>query len=375
MNMVTLFTYAPFAVFALTMFVFVVPLRLSTRAQAIWAMVLLLAFAKFLCFAAFGGHAFSPDLPEVVIWVWDAFYSGAMILFALSVPLCFVRFKGKAVLLPAVAWGLAAWGLYNGVCVPDVREVELWYADLPAALDGYRIVQVADLHCSSAARKWRTQAVVDCANALQPDLICLTGDNADGSIGRIARHLRPIRELRAKDGVLACTGNHEYYRDAYSWRTEFYSLTPNIRFLTNECAFPRPELAVGGVPDQAGWERDGLDVRPDPTAAFEAATNGEFRILLQHRPKRAAANVRELGVGLQLSGHTHGGIAPVFRRLIARFNGGFTRGLYPIGKGYLYVSPGCGQWAGFPMRFFNPSEITLVTLRRGTVEECPRNVL
>jgi len=363
MNWIPVFTYAPFAIFALTMFCFVVPLRLGTRAQAVWAMVLLLAFAKFLCFAAFGGHAFSPDLPELLIWAWDALYSGAMILFALSVPLVFFRFRGKAVFLPVVAWGLAAWGLYNGVRVPDVHEVEIASADLPTSLDGYRIVQLSDLHCSSAARRWRTQAVVDRVNALAPDLVCLTGDNADGRVGRIARHLEPIGGLRAKDGVYACTGNHEYYHGFLEWRSDFYAKMPSIRFLTNECAFPRPELALAGVPDWAGRERR-LEEGPDPRAAFAAATNGQFRVLLQHRPKLAQTNARELGVRLQLSGHAHGGIAPVFRSLIARFNGGFVRGLYPLDGAFLYVSTGSGQWSGFPMRFFNPSEITLLTLRR-----------
>ena len=363
-NWISIFTYAPFAVFVLTFAVFVLPLRLKVRTQARWAMVLLLCFSKFLCFAAFGGHAFSPDLPEAVIWIWDGLYSGAMILCALAVLTVFWRRRWKLWVLPALAWGLSAWGLYNGIRVPDVREVELAFEDLPASLDGYRIVQLADLHCSSAARRWRTEAVVGKVNALGADLICLTGDNADGFVGKIARHLEPIRELRAKDGVYACTGNHEYYHGFCDWYTQFYGRTRNIRFLANECAFPHAGLALGGVPDLAGWQHGKLDAVPDVRRAFAAATRGEFRVLLQHRPKAAAANARECGVRLQLSGHTHGGIAPLFRSFIARFNGGFARGLYPLGKSVLYVNPGCGQWAGFPMRFFNDSEITLFTLRR-----------
>lgn len=363
-NWISIFTYAPFAVFALTFAVFVLPLGLGVRAQARWAMFLLVCFSKFLCFAAFGGHAFSPDLPEVLIWVWDALYSGAMILCALAVLTVLWRRRWKLWALPALAWGLSAWGLWNGMRLPDVREVELAYDGLPASLDGYRIVQLADLHCSSAARRWRTEAVVDKVNALGADLVCLTGDNADGRASRIARHLEPIRRLKARDGVFACTGNHEYYHGFYDWMSTFYAKAKNIRFLVNECAFPHEGLALGGVPDLSGWEHEGQDVVPDVRQAFAAATNGEFRILLQHRPSAAHENVRELGVGLQLSGHTHGGIAPGIREVVARFNGGFTRGLYPLGKSYLYVCPGCGQWSGFPMRFFNDSEITLFTLRR-----------
>ena len=367
MNWVRIFTCLPYAFFALTMATFVLPQRLKVRAQAIWSMALLACFSKFLCFASFGGHAFNPDLPTPVIWTWDWLYSGAMILSALGLLTVFLRFRAKVWLLPVVAWGLAAWGLYNGVCVPSVHAVELKFVDLPPSLDGYRIAQLSDLHCSSAARRWRTQAVVDAVNALKPDLICLTGDLADGKASRVARHLEPIKELRAKDGVYACTGNHEYYHDYYGWTMHFYEKARDIRFLANACAIPRPGLAVAGVPDRAGRER-GLDAVPDPRGAFAAATNGEFRVLLQHRPKGAEENCREVGVDLQLSGHTHGGIAPLLSWLVKLHNGGYVRGLYPApgrsGDRYLYVSPGSGQWAGFPMRFFNDSEITLLTLRR-----------
>lgn len=367
----TIFTYAPFVVGLMIMFGLVFPncrqLQLRTRTQAIWAMVILFCCSKFLCFKAFGGDEFTPDLPAAVIWIWDWLYSGAIILAALALLTVFFRFRAKLWVLPVLAWGLAAWGLYNGFCVPAVHEVELKYSNLPASLDGYRIVQLSDLHCSSAARRWRTQAVVDKVNALKPDLICLTGDLADGKASRIARHLEPIKELRAKDGVYACTGNHEYYHDYYGWTMHFYEKARDIRFLANACAIPRPGLAVAGVPDRAGRER-GLDAVPDPRGAFAAATNGEFRVLLQHRPKGAEENCREVGVDLQLSGHTHGGIAPLLSWLVKLHNGGYVRGLYPapgrLGDRYLYVSPGSGQWAGFPMRFFNDSEITLLTLRR-----------
>ena len=362
-----LFRYVPLAVGLLVVSGLVFPrcrqLRMRTRAQAIWAMVILLCCSKFICFKALGGDEFNPDLPAAVIWIWDWLYSGAMLLCALALLTFFLRFRAKAWILPTLAWGLAAWGLYNGLCVPSVREIELAYADLPPELDGYRIVQLSDLHCSCATWRGRTQAVVDIANALQPDLICLTGDFTDGAVGRIAPLAEPLKELRARDGVFACTGNHEYYHDYVSWAMRFYDTAANIRFLSNTCAFPRPGLALAGVPAPAGWGR-GDDALPDPRLAFAPATNGEFRILLQHRPGGAAECARELGVRLQLSGHTHGGVAPGLRPIIASINGGFVRGLYALGRSYLYVSPGCGQWGGFPMRLFNASEITVLVLRR-----------
>lgn len=357
------FVYGPYAVFLGVQFLFVRRLGLRIRHQARWAMWLLFCLSKFLAFRELGGNAFRPDLPGWLIWFWDWAYSGAVILFGLSL-VAFFRFRRKAWVLPLVAWGLAAWGFWNGVRVPDVVQVELHFADLPVALDGYRIVQLSDLHASSAAKAWRTRAVVDIANAQDADLVCLTGDHVDGWVEKSADYLMPLRDLRAKDGVFACTGNHEHYFRFPKWKSAFYDRVGTIRFLTNACAFPRPELALAGVPDPAGRRRDGFPP-PDVRSAFAAATNGEFRILLQHQPKWAEENMREVGVDLQLSGHTHGGIAPILRQLVALHNAGYSRGVYRRGKSILYVCPGCGQWAGFPMRFFNDSEITLITLRRG----------
>ena len=361
--MKTLFIYVPLAVAFLTFFVFVKPLKLRVRHEALFLAALLLASAKFLALDAFFGNAFAPDVPAPLLWTWDLAYYGALALLPLAILAWPFRFRSKALLLPLLALAVAFWGLYNGIALPRVHEVVLSYADLPDGLSGYRIVQLADLHCSSVARRARTQAIVDSVNALEPDLICITGDNVDGFFASRREFIAPLAELKAKDGVLACTGNHEHYFDFREWKREFYDKTP-IRFLMNECVFPRPGLAVAGVPDAMGCMRERLAL-PDPGEAFAAATNGEFRVLLQHRPGWAEINARYYGVRLQLSGHTHGGIAPLIRRLVAKANGGWTHGAYKIGeKGCLYVSPGCGQWAGFQLRYFNPSEITLITLEK-----------
>ena len=368
----TLFTWIPFA-FGLTVMAGLIfprcrQLQLRTRTQAVWAMVLLFCCSKFLAFKVFGGDEFNPDLPTAVIWIWDWLYSGAMLMAALTLLTIFFRFRAKLWILPVIAWGMSAVGLYNGFSVPDVNEIELEYSDLPSSLEGYRIVQLSDLHCSSAARRWRTEAIVEKVNALDADLICLTGDFADGSVDRIGPYLEPIAKLHARDGVFACTGNHEYYHDYPDWMARFYGRLGNIRFLANECAFPHEGLALAGFPDEVGSMRFAVDNGRDWWESYDSATNGEFRVLMVHQPKDVVMYVRECDVRLQLSGHTHGGIAPLLSMLVKVYNRGFVRGLYPapgrIGDRYLYVSPGCGQWAGFPMRFFNDSEITVFKLRK-----------
>lgn len=368
MSVFAIFTFLPFAFFALTLGTFVWRHRMSVRARLGWTVALAVAFSKFLGFRVFGGHAFTPELPVAVIWTWDFLYSGAMILSALSLLTVFFGFRAKLWLLPIVAWGLAAKGLYNGFTVPEAREVTLEYSDLPVSLDGYRIVHLSDLHCSSAARRWRTEAVVERVNALSPDLVCITGDLADGRVGLIAPFLEPIGRLRARDGVFACTGNHEYHSDYPAWRDGFYSKLTNLRFLENECVFPHEGLALAGIPDAVGDAVRGTACERAWWRSFDAATNGEFRVVMAHQPKTVTMNVRECDVRLQLSGHTHGGVAPGISAFVAVHNDGYVRGLYSVpgrkGEGRLYVSPGTGQWGGFPMRFFNDSEITVLVLRR-----------
>lgn len=361
-----LFTYVPYAVLSLTAVLFVLRLGIRWWGKALWLGWLLFCCSKFLAFQRLGRNVFVPELPERLIWFWNWAYSGAMILTVLSV-VFFWRFRFKGTALSLMAWGLAAWGLWCGVKVPDVHEFELGYDDLPSELDGYRIVHLTDLHASSAAGAWRTRQVVERANALGADLICLTGDLADGSPRKYREILEPLRDLKAKDGVWAVSGNHEWFRWQQGWMNQIRDM--GIRFLANECVFPRRSLAVGGVHDFRVLDpKNGCLYAdyPDVGEAFASATNGEFRVLLQHQPRAAHANLAGHGVGLQLSGHTHGGIMPVLSWIVGCSNAGFVRGAYRIGESVLYVNPGCGQWAGFPMRFFDPSEIALITLRRRT---------
>lgn len=359
-----LFTYVPYAVLALTAALFVFRLSVGWKGRTAWMVWLAFCCSKFLGFQKFGGNVFVPDLPELFIWFWNWAYSGAMVLSVLSV-VCWFRFAHKGLTLAILAWSLSLWGLWCGVKAPDVREIELPFADLPAELDGYRIVHLTDLHASNAARAWRTRAVVERVNALNADLVCLTGDYADGHPGKCRDFLKPLADLRAKDGVYAVTGNHEWFAWQQGWRMLIPKL--GIPLLANACVFPRKSLALAGVDDfRVQDPKSGrlLGDYPDVGRAFAAATNGEFRVLLQHQPRAAHANLSGHGVNLQLSGHTHGGIMPVLSWLVSYSNGGFVRGLYRFGEATLYVNPGCGQWPGFPMRFLVPSEIALITLRR-----------
>lgn len=355
-------------VFLIDFLFYVLPSRQGRWCKALWTVFIAAACCKFVVFTRWGGHAFNPVLPAFVQLAWGWAYLGASILSVLVWPAFFWRKRRfMAWALPSAAFLLALTGLANCLRLPSVKEIELSFPDLPAELEGYRIVQLSDLHASTAFRAWRTEAVVRLVNAARPDIICLTGDLRDGSFDAVADDVRPLENLHARDGVWAVTGNHEYYMPPAEFEkwSAFYAVC-GIRFLENRCVFPHPGLALGGVSDvQITSKRCRIKGPvPDVRQAFAVATNGEFRVLLEHRPVNARANLGEVGVRLQLSGHTHGGILPGFDRIVARSNRGFVKGIYRLGSGVLVVSSGVGQWAGFPIRLFNDSEIDLIVLRR-----------
>ena len=353
------------------------PLRLPRRAWWITVVVLALVFSKFAVFALAGGDAFTPDLPAPVIWLLGWLYGAAMIFAVFAgaawvvdlVPLALRRPVGlrfrrvRAVTIAVAAVAISFYGVFEGVRTPPVRRVEIAWSGLPAAFDGYRIVHLSDLHCSSAARRPRFEAIAGRVNALKPDLVAITGDFVDGLPGDRFNDIAPIGGIRARDGVVGCTGNHEMYWNWNEWRGRLEELGIVFPEETGVKEIRRggDVIAVGGIPDRAffWFEEDWSAAN-----AFAGVPEGAFRVLLCHRPFTAATAAEKADVRLQLSGHTHGGAMPFLGWLVAKFNEDRLRGLCEFAPGrWLHVSPGTGQWAGFPLRLLNPAEITEITLR------------
>lgn len=279
-------------------------------------------------------------------------------------------------LLLGMALLLSTVSIVQGVRVPPVQRVEIAVDHLPRALWGFRIVQLSDMHISPLFRQDWARAVVERANALRPDLIVLTGDMIDGSTLDRAADVAPLADLHARYGVFACVGNHEYYAGLEPWVAAFESL--GVHVLMNSHALvevrggeggqEEATLVLGGVTDLSGTRRKGGE-DPDVAKAFggapaPGATPGtpSWRLLLAHQPV-VAEQAAGQSVGLQLSGHTHGGqIFPV-SQLVARFNSGYAAGMYAVDGMSLYVSRGVGLWGGFPLRLDSPSEITEIILR------------
>jgi len=262
----------------------------------------------------------------------------------------------------ALAFVLGGYGFIQASSLPEVHRVNLPVKNLPAGLEGFRMVQLSDLHISKLFQRDWVQGVVDRTNALQADLIVVTGDVIDGSVEARRSDVEPLAQLRARHGVIGIPGNHEYYFDYGAWKPRLQAL--GIRMLTNQhevVQHGNAQLTVAGIADAAALRYG--DEGPDLPKALTGVPSGAPIVLLAHRPAGAAGHAQQ-GVAVQLSGHTHGGMVIGMEPVIAPPNEGFLSRGYRVGDMQLYVSNGTGLWMGFPIRLGVPSEITEFVLTR-----------
>jgi len=321
------------------------------------------------------GSVFSAEMPRYLVIAFNWGFSAILLLALLQI------LVDVAVLLPLLAGArrlaiapnvrytmalaamvLAAIGVHQAIRVPPLKEVEVRIKNLPAAFDGYTVLQLTDLHISRLFQEPWTRAVVDSANRLHTDLVVVTGDLIDGSVAQRMADVAPLAGLRARDGVFVIPGNHEYFFNQRAWMRHFANL--GMQSLENRhtvIARGGAELVLAGVTDlsagHAGYPM------PDLTLALQGAPRGAPVILLDHQPRNARTAAAQ-GVALQLSGHTHGGLIIGLDRIFALANAGFVSGLYDVDGMQLYVNNGTALWAGLALRLGRPSELTRITLRR-----------
>lgn len=259
--------------------------------------------------------------------------------------------------------GMVSIGLSNAMGEVETQEISVELARLPKTLDGLRIVQLTDVHIGPLLDGRFLDGIVEKANALKPDLVVITGDLVDGSVAHIGPDVARLARLQSRWGTYFCTGNHEYYSGADEWLA--FLKKHGIRSLTNE----RLEIGdkggtfdLAGIPDRQG--RVFVDSHiPNMEGTLQGRDPDRELVLLSHRPNPIHEAAR-LGVGLQLSGHTHGGqLWPITAatKLVHPYSSGLH---HHNRKTWIYVSRGTGFW-GPPMRILAPAEITSITLTSG----------
>lgn len=265
-----------------------------------------------------------------------------------------------ALAVPALALTATVIGLFNARRVARVVEVEVAIAGLPEPLHGFTIAQISDIHVGPTIKRGYLDAIVNVVNALDADLIAVTGDLVDGSVLQLAPHTAPLARLTARHGAYFVTGNHEYYSNAHDWIIEVRRL--GLTVLMNEhvvLQHDEASLLLAGVTDYSAHQFDESH-RSDPHAALAGAPDSAIiKVLLAHQPRSAHA-AADAGFDLQLSGHTHGGQFFPWN-LAVPLQQPFTAGLNRLRNLLVYTSRGTGYW-GPPKRLWAPSEITRLRL-------------
>lgn len=309
-------------------------------------------------------------LVPAVFWLF-----GKVVCMPFRYKLKYKRF-GLVSLVLALVWSLLVlYGYSFGRFKYEVNEVELADERVPEAFDGYRIVHISDLHLGGfIGHEAFVDTLVSVVNNLQPDLICFTGDLVSISSEEAIPFIRPLRNLRARDGVISILGNHDYavynrnlndetereldrlklielQRDSMDWK-----LLLNENFTLRH---GQDSLCIIGLENQACGVHQ--KVRRGNLGIAMEGTEGSYRILLSHDPSQWDAEVLgQTDIPLTLSGHTHAMQFKVFGWTPCRWLYDRSDGMYQEGEQRIYVNIGLGEL--MPFRIGAEPEITVLTL-------------
>lgn len=275
----------------------------------------------------------------------------------------------------AVHWYVLIYGSTIGFNEIVVKHIDYASADLPAAFDGYRIVQFSDAHVGtySSDRDYLLDAAVDSINAQHADMIVFTGDLQNMRPVEVERHARTLSALHAPDGVFSVLGNHDYadylHADAATKAANCRRMVDLQRqmgwtLLRNEHRVVR---RGGDSIIVAGMENDGISKsspeRGDVGKTLSGTSPRDFVLMLQHDPSCWRRKILpQCNAQLTLSGHTHGMQFELFGWSPIAFKYSEWGGLYREGARAIFVSTGLGGF--LPFRFGVPGEVVVITLHR-----------
>lgn len=287
-------------------------------------------------------------------------------------------FGPAGVVVAVIAFGVMWWGALINRFNIQINEVEVSDRALPAAFDGFRIVQISDLHVGTFGSDTSfVSEMVSRINALNPDMIVFTGDIVNRHTPELKPFIGVLSRLHAPYGVWSILGNHDY-GDYYEW------------YHPSQKAENRRQLI--DYQRQMGWnlmlnqtetihrgsdsiKLIGVENVGDPPfrnygdllKAYTTPEDSQYKILLTHNPAHWTAKIQDKGgqnINLTMSGHTH-----AMQMSIGHFSPSVWRyptwgGLYHDSMGRkLYVNIGMGT-VGMPMRIGATPEITVLTLKK-----------
>ena len=273
-------------------------------------------------------------------------------VFGFLMPRLSPSLRGWALVLGGL---LSLIALFQGLRPPVVRNYEVQLRGLPDNLHGTVIIALSDLHLGSQiGERWLKRRVSQ-VMALKPDLVVLLGDIFEGHGPSEKGLIKTLRRISSPIGVWAVAGNHEFHgqRRGISMMEE-----ANFQVLRNHWAEIRPGLILAGVDDLTSGRR--ANQESDPVMQALAGRPPGATVLLSHTPWQTE-KASKAGVGLMLSGHTHGGQIWPFGYLVKQ-KYPLLAGIHEIEDMTVIVSRGTGTW-GPRMRLWHPGEILRVTLK------------
>lgn len=242
----------------------------------------------------------------------------------------------------------------------DINSMELTLPHLADEFNGYRIVQISDIHTDQSTTEKRLTHIFSLVNQQKPDLVAMTGDFITGGSERfIPKFEATLNQIQAKDKIVAVLGNHDYWTDP---QPISQALTQNgILNLGNEVYTLQrgnSKLHIAGVDDiLMGKQR--LDL------VLSKLTDNSAAILLAHEPDYADTSAATKRFDLELSGHSHAGQIrlPFFKPpILPELGQKYYSGLYRVGEMIQYTNRGIGT-TGLHLRFGSRPEITVFTLK------------
>lgn len=247
------------------------------------------------------------------------------------------------------AWG--AWNAYN----PKIINVTVEINNLPEEWKNKKVVQISDVHLGHIYRANFLKNIVAKISQENPDIVFITGDLFDGMDGQLTHLVDSLNDVKAKNGIYFVTGNHETYLGVER-AIETLKETP-VKILNNEVVEIDGVQVVGiNYPQRGETENFSDKIRKVANLDFKKPS-----ILLYHNPN-SAQDAKELGIDLQLAGHSHKGQIFPFGIITYWIYGKYHNGLTKEGDFNIYTSSGAGTW-GPMMRTSGRSEVVVFNFR------------
>jgi len=284
-----------------------------------------------------------------------------------------------ALVVSALPFASLMYGIVFGAYDYKVRRLKLTFANLPKAFNGFKILQVSDIHTGSFVETEHLQKAVDMINAEKADLVLFTGDLVNNKTDEVYSYMDVLKQIKAPMGVYSSLGNHDY-GDYSSWPTEaekhknltdFFQVHKDLGWtlLRNENRMLTKDgqsIALAGSENWGGSMR--FPKYGNLNQTISGIKDNPFTILMSHDPSHWDAQIlnHPYNFDLTLAGHTHGFQFGIDTKLVkwspSQYFYKQWAGLYKKGQKYIYVNRGLG-FLGYPGRAGIRPEITVIELR------------